>query len=60
VFEGLPEGAVVLEESEPIREAIADRLRSRGGDVDPARFYDASRPRFALPTPRPVRCAPAP
>lgn len=59
VFEGLPEGAVVLEESEPIREAIADRLRRRGGDVDPARFYDAARPRFALPTPRPVRCAPA-
>lgn len=59
VFAGLPEGAVVLEESEPIREALAAAIRRRAGDLDPARFYDAQRPRFALPNPRPVRC-PAP
>ncbi|MCB9624478.1 MAG: 5'-nucleotidase C-terminal domain-containing protein [Sandaracinus sp.] len=58
VFEGLPEGSVVLEESEPIREAFAAALRRRGGDVDPARYYDRERPRVVLPSARSVRCAP--
>lgn len=57
LFEGLPEGAVQIEEGgAPIREAIAARLRERGGVVRPAEVFDPARPRVELPMPRPVRC----
>ncbi len=57
LFEGLPSDAVQLDGSgTPIREAIAARLRERGGIVRPSDVFDPERPRLRLPMPRPVRC----
>lgn len=55
VLTGLPEGAVEIEDT-LIREELARGLTSRGGQLDPARYYDARRPRVQLPSPRPVVC----
>ena len=55
-FRALGEDAVTIEAGEPIREHLAQHLRTRGGTIDPADFYDEDDPRFRLPSPRPVRC----
>jgi len=55
-FRALGDGAVTIEAGEPIRELLAARLRERGGEMSPSDFFDAERPRFRLPSPRPVRC----
>lgn len=55
VLTGLPEGSIEIEDT-LIREELADELASRGGQLDPARYYDASRPRVQLPMARPVEC----
>jgi 5'-nucleotidase len=39
-----------------VREAIAGRLRARGGALDAKAFFDSSRPRLSYPGTRPVRC----
>ena len=55
IFTGLPEDALQIED-ELIRDAIAEALSRRGGQLDPARHYDPERPRVRLPSPRPVEC----
>jgi hypothetical protein len=47
-----------FEEEPPIREAMVDELRHRGGALagDDPRLIDPARPRLAYPGPRPVRC----
>lgn len=57
LFAALPDGAVAVEDGPPIREVYVELLRRRGGTLDPARLYDRERPRTALPSARPVRCA---
>lgn len=47
---------VEVEDGEPMREALADRLRARGGSLRPADFLDPDGPRVAYPGDRPVRC----
>jgi 2',3'-cyclic-nucleotide 2'-phosphodiesterase (5'-nucleotidase family) len=39
-----------------LRDVLATSLARRGGSIDPASFFDATRPRIALPSARPVRC----
>jgi 5'-nucleotidase len=39
-----------------IREALVERLRRFGGVLAPDRYLDPARPRWSLPSPRPVRC----
>jgi 5'-nucleotidase len=41
-----------------IREALVALLRRRGGALSPDRYLDPARPRWSLPSPRPVRCPP--
>jgi 2',3'-cyclic-nucleotide 2'-phosphodiesterase (5'-nucleotidase family) len=55
---GLPEDAVRFEEGDTIRDAVAQALRRRGGQLrgDDRRLHDPEAPRIALPGPRPVRC----
>lgn len=55
-FRGLPEENVNIEGGAPIREAIAEYFRQRGGEIAPGEFHNQSRPRFDLPSERPVRC----
>jgi 2',3'-cyclic-nucleotide 2'-phosphodiesterase (5'-nucleotidase family) len=45
-----------LESGPPLREAMAEVLRARGGTLDPDKLFDAKHPRFDLPGPVPVRC----
>jgi len=52
---GLPSGAVRFT-GVVVRDAIADRLRKRGGRLSAADFYDPRTPRLAYPAPRPVLC----
>jgi len=54
----LPQGAVELQSGQPIRDAVADVLRARGGTIsgdDPA-IFDPAHPRFDFPGTRPVTC----
>jgi hypothetical protein len=39
-----------------VRDALAGRLRQRGGWLDPKALFDPARPRLTYPAPRPVRC----
>ena len=39
-----------------VRDAIADRLRERGGWLDAKQFFDPARPRLTYAGRRPVRC----
>jgi 2',3'-cyclic-nucleotide 2'-phosphodiesterase (5'-nucleotidase family) len=39
-----------------VRDALADRLRQRHAAIDPATFFDSSRPRLTYPGRRPVSC----
>ncbi len=43
----------------PVRDAMAEGLRRRGGTLDPAdrTLFDPAHPRFALPGDVPIRCA---
>ncbi len=44
-----------------LRDAVATQLgRLRNARGEDPRWFDPARPRMALPTPRPVRCTPAP
>jgi 2',3'-cyclic-nucleotide 2'-phosphodiesterase (5'-nucleotidase family) len=54
----LPDGAVRLDEGAPIRDALAEVLRARGGHLsgDDRHVIDKRAPRIALPGPRPVKC----
>jgi 2',3'-cyclic-nucleotide 2'-phosphodiesterase (5'-nucleotidase family) len=49
-----------LEIGVPVRDAMADVLRARGGRLDPgdARLFDPRHPRIDLPGPIPVKCGP--
>jgi hypothetical protein len=44
----------------PIRDAVAEALRQRGGTLDPSdrALFDPAHPRFSLPAEVPVRCGP--
>ncbi|MFN7699070.1 MAG: hypothetical protein ACK5U8_14310, partial [Deltaproteobacteria bacterium] len=50
------EGAVRLEDDPPLREAMVEVLRARGGRLSASTLLDPARPRVALPSRRPVRC----
>lgn len=50
------EGALHIEDEPPLREAMVEALRRRGGQLDPASLYDPAHPRVALPSARPIRC----
>jgi 5'-nucleotidase len=50
-------GAIEIEDDPPIREAIADVLRSDPRPIDPRAYFDPASPRVTFPGPRPVRCA---
>ena len=39
-----------------VRDAIADRLRHRGGWIDARQFFDPAHPRLTYAGTRPVRC----
>lgn len=43
------EGAVTIEDDPPIREAMVEILRSRGGTLDPSVLLDPSHPRVVVP-----------
>jgi 5'-nucleotidase len=47
-----------IEDDPPIRDAVADMLRARGGTLrgDDAAIFDPERPRLVYPGTRPVRC----
>lgn len=46
-----------LDDASPIRDAVADLLRARGGPLsEDHALYDPARPRIAYPGVRPVRC----
>ncbi|MBW2271509.1 MAG: 5'-nucleotidase C-terminal domain-containing protein [Deltaproteobacteria bacterium] len=54
----LPQGAIEMHSGPAIRDAVADVLRARGGNIDgsdPA-IYDRKNPRFVYPGSRPVTC----
>ncbi|MFK7990613.1 MAG: bifunctional UDP-sugar hydrolase/5'-nucleotidase [Sandaracinaceae bacterium] len=57
-FATLPEEQVVLETEETIRDAMADALRGRGGELDPDVLFDVSAPRIRFEGARPLSCAP--
>jgi 5'-nucleotidase len=52
----LAEGAVELEDGEPIRDAMAEQLVRRGGSLDPENLLDRDKPRLVYPGSRPVKC----
>ena len=58
-FAHVEEAAVTVEQGPPMRELMADHLREHGDEVDPAAYFDAERPRWRLPSGRPLSC-PAP
>jgi len=47
-----------VDDGVPMRDAMVELLRKRGGTLDPAdpRLYDPASPRITLPAPVPVRC----
>ena len=49
-----------IENGAPMRDAMVEVLRKRGGKLDPSdpRLFDPATPRIALPGPVPVRCRP--
>jgi 5'-nucleotidase len=50
------EGAVRIEDGAPMREAMVEVLRRRGGALRDTDLLDPERPRVALPGARPMRC----
>jgi 2',3'-cyclic-nucleotide 2'-phosphodiesterase (5'-nucleotidase family) len=46
----------IIESGPPIREAMAEILRARGGTLDPDKLLDEKHPRIDLPGPLPIRC----
>lgn len=50
------DGAVRIEDGAPMREAMVEVLRRRGGALRDTDLLDPARPRVALPGPRPLRC----
>ena len=56
-FGAIAEESIVVEDGPPMRDLMADHLRTHGGATDPARAYDPSQPRWTLPTARPLRCS---
>lgn len=59
-FAALPAEQVTLETEETIRDAMADVLRARGGELDPNVLFDPRAPRVHFEGERPLSCAPAP
>ena len=55
---GLPEGSVILESGEPIRDIMANILRKRGGIIrgDELGLFDPNNRRLQYPGTRPVTC----
>jgi 2',3'-cyclic-nucleotide 2'-phosphodiesterase (5'-nucleotidase family) len=45
-----------LESGALVREAVVEKLRQRGGVLDPNELLDPKHPRFDLPGPVPIRC----
>lgn len=54
----LPDGAIAIEDGPPIRDAMADVLRARGGTLAGEELHDPARPRLRYPGKRPVSCRP--
>ena len=52
----LPADAFRVGEGGVIRDAMAERLEARGGELAPGPYYDPDRPRLAYPGRRPVQC----
>jgi hypothetical protein len=54
----LPQDAVQMDSGPPLRDAVADVLRARGGtiDVDDHSIFDPAHPRIEFPGTRPVTC----
>lgn len=54
----LPHDAIAIENGQPIRDAVAEVLRARGGVIDPKdpSIFDPAHPRFDFPGARPVTC----
>jgi hypothetical protein len=54
----LPGASVDYEIGPPIRDAMAEVLRQRGGVLDASdrALFDPARPRFALPGEVPIQC----
>lgn len=50
------EGALRLEEDPPLRDAMVEVLRARGGSLTASSLLDPSHPRVRLPSERPVTC----
>lgn len=50
------EGALRLEEDPPLRDAMVEVLRARGGSLAASSLLDPSHPRVRLPSERPVTC----
>jgi len=46
-----------IEGGQPVRDAMAEALRKRGGVLVPHRLLDKRRPRMDLPGPVPIKCA---
>ena len=55
---GLPAEAIVLDDKDTIRDAMAQVLRERGGTLDVAdkALFDPDNPRIAYPGKRPLKC----
>ncbi len=50
------EGALRLEDDPPLRDAMVEVLRTRGGSLAASSLFDPAHPRVALPSDRPVSC----
>jgi 5'-nucleotidase len=50
------EGAMRLEDDPPLRDAMVEVLRTRGGSLSESSLLDPAHPRVALPSARPVAC----
>lgn len=50
------EGALRLEDDPPLRDAMVEVLRSRGGSLAASALFDPAQPRVRLPSDRPVAC----
>ena len=52
------QGGMTLEDGQPMREAMVDALRARGGTLHSQELFNPTTPRVVYPGERPVTCAP--
>ncbi|HJL15313.1 MAG TPA: 5'-nucleotidase C-terminal domain-containing protein [Sandaracinaceae bacterium LLY-WYZ-13_1] len=55
-FAALGEGAIEVEDGVPVRDAMAEALEARAGELRPDALHDPAHPRVRYPGERPVRC----